>query len=374
MNTQAQALLHTPLYPVHVASGARMVPFAGWEMPLHYGSQLEEHLNTRQSASIFDVSHMGQIEAVGPNALALVQSIVARDVAPLHDGEACYTVLCLDDGGIMDDLIVSRLAPDRFLLVVNAAAYAKDVALMKAITRHLALADARLDPCAGAWVMLAVQGPKWVEVCGPVLGAGAWNALPPMKVARLEFEERELILSTTGYTGEPGMELHCPPELAMTLWNGFVRHGAHPAGLAARDTLRLEKGYALSGQDFTESNNPFEAGLGWVVDLDKSDYPGRETLARIKAQGVRRHFVGLLPEGSRIPRHGARVVIEGRPIGEVTSGGFAPSLRRPVALGYVLAPFARPGSEVEIDLGNTMLKASVTTRSFYPPHPPKSGH
>jgi aminomethyltransferase len=274
----------------------------------------------------------------------------------------------------MDDLIVSRLAPDRFLLVVNAAAYAKDVALMNAIARHLALADARLDPCAEAWAMLAVQGPRWVEVCRPVLGAGGWSALPPMKVTRLEFEGRELILSTTGYTGEPGMELLCPPELAAALWNGFVSHGANPAGLAARDTLRLEKGYALSGQDFTELNNPFEAGLGWVVDLDKPDFSGREALLRIKGQGVRRHLVGLLPAGNRIPRHGVSVVVEGRPVGEVTSGGFAPSLRRPVALAYVQAHFARPGGEVEIDLGNTLVKAAVTRRSFYPPpQTPESG-
>lgn len=362
----AEGLQRTPLYEMHVADGARMVSFGGWEMPLHYGSQIQEHLHTRRAVSIFDVSHMGQIEVRGGEALALVQEIVTQDASALTDGQSAYSVLCNEEGGLVDDLIVSRISPEHYFMVVNAATYRKDVAFMEAIARRLALPEAVLIPCAERWAMVAVQGPMWAEACRAALGQGDWERRPPFHLAFLQFAERELILSTTGYTGEPGAELLCPPESAVALWQALLDGGAMPAGLAARDTLRLEKGYSLSGQDFTTDENPFEAGLGWVVKLEKASFSGREALLRIKAEGVRKHLVGLLPQGGRIPRHGAPVLAAGEAVGQVTSGSFAPSLGRPVALGYVANPYAKTGQPVEINLGNTSVNAEVTSRVFYP--------
>jgi len=367
MSELAVTLQRTPLHAAHLALGAKMAPFAGWEMPLHYGSQIEEHLATRRDVAIFDVSHMGQVEIVGSGTLNLAQALVTRDLATLDDGEAAYGLLCRADGGIIDDLIAARLGPERFFLVVNAAAHARDIEHMEAVTAALGPADAELRPCSDRWAMIAVQGPRWIPVVEAVIGPGPWGTLPPYRVHLLDFRATELILSTTGYTGEAGCELICAPEVAAALWEALLRAGARPAGLAARDTLRLEKGLCLSGQDFTEENNPFEARLGWVVQLEKPDFCGRESLARIKRQGVRRRLMGLLPEGRRIPRNGMKLWADGREVGGVTSGGYSPSLERPIALGYVAAPWAHEGAELDLDLGRGTVRAQVTRPPFYPP-------
>ena len=343
-----------------------MVPFAGWEMPVHYGSQIEEHLNTRGACGLFDVSHMGQVEVTGSDALALVQEIVTQDVATLGDGDEVYCVMCREDGGLIDDLIVTRFGPDHYFMVVNGATYEKDVAAMREIADGMSLADAALTPCLEQWAMIAVQGPKWSEVCAAVLGEGPWQELKPFRAAKMTHEGADLIVSITGYTGEPGCELLCPPERAAGLWDSLVEAGGRPAGLAARDTLRLEKGYCLSGQDFTEENNPYEAGLGWVVKLGKERFRGRGALERIKADGIGRRLVGLLPEGRRIPRHEAAVRVGGESVGVITSGGYSPSLERPIALACVATEHSKKGSEVEIDLGRTTTSATVTRPPFYP--------
>ncbi len=343
-----------------------MVPFGGWEMPLHYGSQIEEHHATRRNVGIFDVSHMGQVEIIGPHALDLAQEIVTQDLSVLKDGDEVYTVMCRENGGLIDDLIVSRFSAWHYFIVINAATYSKDVAFMQETASRLALKDTELVPCAERWAMIAVQGPKWKEACRATLGTGVWEHLPPFKTLRLVYGGGELILSSTGYTGEPGAELLCPPYNAVSLWNDLAKAGAIPCGLAARDTLRLEKGYCLSGQDFTEENNPFEAGLGWVVRLGKKSFSGLSALKNIKAQGIRKRLIGLLPEGKRMARHGAPILFQEQTVGEITSGGYSPSLERPIALGYLKTDLAEPDKIVEINLGSTTIRAAVARPPFYP--------
>jgi aminomethyltransferase len=357
----------TPLYDRHVAAGGKMVDFAGWEMPLHYGSQIQEHMATRRAATIFDVSHMGEIFVVGPRALELVQAIVTRDVSAFGDGEEGYALLCNDAGGMLDDLFVARLGAREFLIVANAATYETDVAHMDALAFGLGYSrgdETRLEPASEQWSMIAVQGPRWIEVCRSVLGEGAWAGLPRNRIVRLVWHNTTLMLSTTGYTGEKGCELLCRPEFAGRLWDALAAGGARPAGLAARDSLRLEAGYLLCGQDFTNEINPFEARVGWAVQLNKPAFCGQAALVRIKESGLPRRLVGLLPEGKRIPRHGAKILCEGATVGEVTSGGYSPILERPIAMGYVARPHAEVGTALAIDLGRGAIRAEVVKTPF----------
>ena len=358
----AATLRSTPLRQAHLDAGARMVPFAGWEMPVHYGSALEEHLAPRRSCGLFDVSHMGQVLVTGRGATALVQAIVTRDISKLADGQQAYTLLCADDGGILDDLIVARLAADRWLIIVNAGPRVSDVERMREIARRLGPADADLHDDSDNWAMIAVQGPEWQAVCTAVLGEGEWATLRPFRIAESTFQGAPLLISTTGYTGERGCELLCPPAQAPALWDALRHAGGRPVGLAARDSLRLEMGYCLSGQDFTVANNPFEAGLQWVVDLEKGDFAGAEALRRMKVHPIRQRLMGLLVEGRRIPRHGAKILGGEATIGEVTSGGWSPVLERPVAMGYVATGKAEIGTRVAIDLGGGKTVEAMVTR------------
>ncbi len=368
MSESDTSLRRTPLFDTHVTFGGKMVPFGGWEMPLHYGSQIDEHHVTRTRAGLFDVSHMGQISITGPGALELVQAIITNDASNLGDGDEVYTVICRENGGLVDDLIVSRFGEQDYFMVVNAATYPKDVAFMQEIEKRLNLPGTALRPCAEEWAMIALQGPKWMNVLERVIGPGEWSTLKPFQTRRLEYENGPLIFSTTGYTGEPGCELLCEPEAAPLLWRRLVDAGAGPVGLAARDTLRLEKGYCLSGQDFTEENNAYEAGLGWVVKLGKSGFSGKSALEAVKRDGPVRKLIGLLPEGRRIPRHGNAILdAEGNAVGEITSGGYSPSLERPVAMGYVKPGSSKPGTTLQIDFGRGSTTAVVARPPFYPP-------
>lgn len=363
-------LKRTPLFDAHVAAGAKMVPFGGWEMPLHYGSQIEEHKATRATCGIFDVSHMGQVEIVGQDAERVANEIVTNDLAPLRDRQALYAVMCREDGTIVDDVIVTRFNPEYFFIVVNASTYEKDVAFMERVAAEMTVQETIVIPAAESWAMMAVQGPEWTEVFNVVLGDGPWEKLPPFHSFRGTMNGVELIISTTGYTGEPGAEILCPPEDATELWDAFVGAGARPCGLAARDSLRLEKAYRLSGQDFTDAENPYEAGLGWVVKLGKGSFSGKYALSRIKERGPEKVLVGLRPEGGRIPRHGAEIRAVGEPleVGLVTSGGHSPSLHAPIALGYVRPDLAAPGTRLEIDLGGgRSCEAKVVKTPFFPP-------
>lgn len=369
MNWTDQPIRHTPLYDLHVAAGGKMVPFAGYALPVNYGSQIEEHLATRSSVGLFDVSHMGQIRVTGSGALELIQRVVTRDVAPLATGEQALAMMCRDDGSLIDDLYIARLGERDWLLVVNAGPYAGDAAYLEAEAKAMGGPPrVRVEPCSDQWAMIGVQGPKWEAACVAALGEGPWQVLARNRMLAMEFLGKPLLFSATGYTGESGCELLCSPDDAPELWRRLAAAGGRPAGLAARDTLRLEAGFCLSGQDFNAQNNPYEAGMGWVVQLDKAiAFRGQEALRRIRAEGPRRRLVGLLPEGRRIPRHGAAVLTEGRMVGTVTSGGFSPTLDRPIAFAYVDMPYAREAGKVEIDLGRTPVEASITRRKGFLP-------
>lgn len=364
--THDHPLKRTPLYANHVALGAKMVPFGGWEMPLHYGSQLEEHSATRATVGLFDTSHMGQVEIVGPDAERVVQELLTNDVAPLYNKQAIYSVMCREDGTLVDDVIATRFSPESFFVVVNAANYEKDVLHMERVASELTLHNTVVIPSSESWAMIAVQGPEWSEMFDAVLGEGPWEQLLPFHSFKGMQNGVEMIISTTGYTGEPGAEILVPPADVSDLWDAFVEAGARPCGLAARDTLRLEKGYRLAGQDFTDRDNPYEAGLGWVVKLDKRSFCGRNALRRIKEEGVARKLVGLLPEGKRIPRHDAPIFVAGEQVGAVTSGGFGPSIKRPIAMGHVAIEYAKIGAPVEIGIGSGTVPATICKTPFHP--------
>lgn len=361
--TMAQ-VRQTPLHAWHAQAGARMVLFAGWDMPVQYTSQIEEHIATREGCGLFDVSHMGVVIFEGPGALKFLRAAVTRDMGRLAIGEAAYGLLCNPRGGIIDDLIVSRLDEDRYAMVVNAAHYDQDAAEFEKIAERIGVAPGTVRPCSDDWAIIAVQGPKWIETLAPVIGEGAWRELPAFRAVEMTCGGAPMILSTTGYTGEAGCELLCAPGQAPALWSKLVEAGGRPVGLAARDTLRLEKGLWLAGQDFTEENTPYEAALGWAVDLDREDFQGREALGAIKAAGPAKKLVGLRPEGRRIPRTGTPVLDGGETVGAVTSGGFSPILNGPVALAYVAAASATMDRELALDLGRTPIPARVQRRNF----------
>lgn len=339
----------TPLFDAHVRLGARMMPFAGYEMPVQYPAGiLAEHHAVRQAAGLFDVSHMAEVRVTGPDATAFVQRLVTNDVAklPVPDatglGKALYSVMCHATGGIVDDLLVYRLGDADYLLVVNAANHAKDVAWMQALAAEMS-ADITLDDLSDGIALLALQGPKAVEIARDALGIDAddipyyqFRVLPEGALAG----SRVGIVSHTGYTGERGLELYLDADRAKSVWNALIdagtAHGLLPCGLGARDTLRLEAGYSLYGNDLTDDTTPLEAGLGWVTKLDKGDFTGREALAAQKAVGIPRRLVAFVMEERCIPRHGQPIVdADGTVVGEVTSGTQSPTRGAGIGMGYV---------------------------------------
>jgi len=354
----------TPLYDRHVALGAKMTQFAGWEMPVRYAGIIKEHDAVRQRAGLFDICHMGQIEVRGEHATAVVQRVSTNDVSRLPVGKAQYSVMCREDGGIVDDILTYRLAEDRLMLVVNAANREKDYEWIKQVAAGLR-AEGRYGPQAGEaevadisdqTALLALQGPAAERVLqrltnDDLSAIGRYWAAEVKLLGALQ-----ALASRTGYAGEDGFEVYCSPADVGALWDAILDAGKDdgvvPCGLGARDVLRLEAGLCLYGQDISEETNPLEAGLEWIVKCDsKPDFVGREALCRIKAQGTPQRLVGLHMEGSRIPRHGCMVLAEGERIGLVTSGTYSPSLDCPIALAYVRMPYAREGSVVEVSIG-----------------------
>ncbi|MEA2625453.1 MAG: aminomethyltransferase [Candidatus Binatota bacterium] len=342
-----------------------MVEFAGWEMPVQYSGILGEHRAVRTAAGLFDVSHMGEVELRGAGAIEACQRLATNDVSRLADGDAVYTVLCLPSGGIVDDVIVTRLAADRLLVCVNASNRGKDVAWLREHRRGADVVD-RSDELA----LIALQGPRSADVLRP---------LAELEVDRLRrFRAREgsvagipVLVSRTGYTGEDGFELYVGWHRAEGLWDALLEAGAPcglvPAGLGARDTLRLEKGYALYGNDIDETKTPLEAGLGWVVKLDKGDFVGRDALLRQKRDGLSRSLVGLTMEGAGIPRHGYPILDDGITVGEVTSGTMSPMLGRGIALGYVPAASGGPGTRLAVEIRGRSQAVRVVRPPFFPP-------
>jgi len=355
----------TPLYEVHRRYGARMMPFAGYDMPVQYSGIIDEHRAVRERAGLFDVSHMGEIRATGPNAFAFVQGLVSNDASKLTDGRAMYAVMCNERGGIVDDLLVYRLAEDDYLLVINASNVEKDWTHM---TAHNA-AGASLENISDDVALLALQGPKAFEIAEKATGQ-ALTDLPyyhfrvasPGTLAGSRFG----IFSHTGYTGESGLELYVDADRAEALWNALMEAGEplglRPAGLGARDTLRLEAGFSLYGNDLSDDTTPLEAGLGWVTKLDKGDFVGRDALVKQKEAGIPRRLVAFVMEERCIPRHGQALVDgEGQPLGEVTSGTQSPTLGRGIGMGYVPNDprYTAPGSEVYVEQRGQRFRACV---------------
>jgi aminomethyltransferase len=359
-------LQRTPLYAAHVALGGQMVPFAGWEMPVQYAGLglVAEHMATRTAAGLFDVSHMGEILVEGPGAQAEVNHLVSNDVSKLADGEAMYALLCHEDGGTVDDLYVYRLGAERFLIVVNASNVAKDFAHMQA---H-ALDPRRLRNRSDDFAQIALQGPKAANILARVL-PGEAIGLPRNRIRVHSFHGADALVATTGYTGEPGFELYVPPEIATDLWNALLEAGKQdgiaPVGLGARDTLRLEMGYALYGHELDDTTNGYEARVGWAIKPGKAGgFVGSEALQRVKAEGIRKKLVGLTMLDRGIARDGMAVLHEGAEVGHVTSGTHSPSLKTAIALAYVPPHLAADGTELDVSLRGQPRKARVTPYPF----------
>jgi aminomethyltransferase len=354
------------LYDAHLKSGARMVPFGGWEMPVQYSGIIEEHRTVRAAVGLFDVSHMGEFEAEGPNALAVLQSLTTNDVAALEVGQVQYSVLCYPHGGIVDDLTVYRLADDRFLLTVNAGNIDKDWAWVTEHGRAARWRNASTDTG-----LIAVQGPR-AEALVARLADIDVPAIGYYRFARGTVAGVSTLVSRTGYTGEDGFELYTAAGDTARLWAALLAAGAPlgvaPIGLGARDTLRLEMRYALYGNDIDETTNPLEAGLGWIVKPAKGEFIGREAIEKVRAAGVSRRLVGLEMVERAVARHGYRVLKDGRPVGVVTSGSYGPSVDRYIALAYVETPLATNGTALDVEIRGQAKGARVVKTPFHPPH------
>ncbi|SRR6266516_2387497 len=345
----AQTLQRTPLHDRHVALGARMVPFAGWEMPVQYEGVIQEHRAVRTDAGVFDVSHMGELEVEGPRAHELLQGLLSNDLDRIAPGEAQYTLLTNERGGIVDDMIAYRLGEFRYLLIVNASNTDADFRWLK--EREISGSDVR--HVSSEYALLAVQGPRAIERLG----------LPPARpftFAEGEVGGVESMVNRTGYTGEDGCELLCMAEDAVRLWDAVLAAGITPCGLGARDSLRLEVCYPLHGNDIGPDTDAISAGLGWTCALDK-EFTSVEELRRIKEQGPARKLVAFVMEEKAIPRQG--MTIEGG--GEVTSGTHSPMLDVGIGMGYVPAAMAEPGTELIVDVRGRQRQARVVRKPIY---------
>jgi aminomethyltransferase len=345
-----QAVLQeTPLHDRHVALGARMVPFAGWEMPVQYAGVIPEHLAVRTAFGAFDVSHMGEIEVEGPRARDLLQSLLANDLDRIAPGQAQYTLLTNERGGIVDDLIVYELDPFRFLLIVNASNREVDFRWLK--EREIPGSDVR--DVSDQYALIAVQGPS-------AIGQLGLDPAPAFTFAMGEIDGVECVIARTGYTGEEGVELLVMAEDAGALWDAVLARGAEPCGLGARDTLRLEVCYPLHGNDITADTDAISAGLGWVCALDK-EFTGAAELRCIKEEGPTQRLVAFVMEERAVPRAGMPIA-DG---GEVTSGTHSPMLEKGIGLAYVPTSHSTPESEITIDVRGRPRKARVVKKPIY---------
>jgi aminomethyltransferase len=349
-----QTLLRTPLFDRHVALGARMVPFAGWEMPVQYVGVIPEHLAVRRDCGVFDVSHMGEVEVEGPRAREFLQLVLSNDLDRIGSGRAQYTLLTNEQGGIIDDLIVYERGPESFLLIVNASNREPDFAwLQERDVDGVELRDVS-DRCA----LLAGLGPRSLDRLG-------LPEAPAFTFAEGEMDGVACTVNRTGYTGEVGVELLVAADAAGELWDRVLDRGAVPCGLGARDTLRLEVCYPLHGNDISPETDAISAGLGWVCALDK-DFTGVGELRRIKEEGPARRLAAFVMEDPGIPRQGMAILDgAGDSVGEVTSGSHSPMLERGIGLGYVDSDLAQAGTELTVDIRGRSRRASVVKKPIY---------
>jgi len=357
----------TPLNQAHRESGARMVDFGGWDMPVQYSGVIEEHLAVRQAAGLFDVSHMGEIEVTGADALAFIQHLTINDAAKLVDGQIQYSAFCYPEGGVVDDVTLYRFNESRFFFCVNASNTDKDFAWMQQVLAESAMIDVTLSNRSNEFAQIALQGPKSEEILA------ALTNVPLADIVYYHFCEGvvagvKMIISRTGYTGEEGFELYLPATAAVKVWQQLLvagaPHGLLPIGLGARDTLRLEKGYALYGHELSEEISPLEAGLAWITKLDKPDFVGKAALAAQKNHGVPRRRVGLVMQERGIPREGYPVFDGDREVGVVTSGTMSPTLKVGIALALVAPAAAGVDSELQVAIRNRRMSARVVKTPF----------
>jgi len=351
------ALRRSPIDAQHRSLGARMVPFGGWEMPLQYTGVLEEHRACRSRAVVFDVSHLGSVECRGPGAFALLQWLLTNDLRKIEPGRAQYThLLDRDDAHVVDDIIVWWVDPERFFVMPNAS---NTDALTAALGEGRAHTDEEVEfaDITATRAVLAVQGPEARKLLEPVSGEAA--AVPRFAVRQIG----DLVVAGTGYTGEDGVELHVPAGTAGPVWESLLAAGIEPAGLGARDTLRLEAGLPLHGHELGPGITPLQAGLGWVVGWDKPDFRGRAALAGEREAGISRRLRGVSVEGRRPPREGSVVLRDGVPIGAVTSGNFSPMLGHGIALAFV-PPGLQPGDTVQVDVRGQVLDGRLVSLPF----------
>ncbi len=369
MSTSASPpeLHRTPLHAEHVALGAKLVPFAGWEMPVQYSGVTEEHRAVREAAGLFDVSHMGELVLGGEYAAQVVDYLITNNASRLTDGQALYTCACNENGTILDDLIVYRLAHEKWLIVCNAGNREKMAAYFaKAAEHHCDFEDA-----SDRTAMIALQGPRALAVAALVGGDGpALGELPSFHFRDAILANVRCTVARTGYTGEDGVEIFCPPAEVPQVWRALIELGRPlgllPCGLAARDTLRLEARLSLYGNDIDETTNPIEAGLSWVVKLDKGEFVGREALARDKSEGPARKLVGFEMTGRGIARHGYPLLDPSSAhVGVCTSGSPGPTVGKNIGLGYVPAVLSAVGTPILVDCRGRLVEAKVAKTPFY---------
>ncbi|MCZ6626563.1 MAG: glycine cleavage system aminomethyltransferase GcvT [Deltaproteobacteria bacterium] len=359
-----QRLKRTPLYRVHRRLGARIVEFGGWEMPVQYRGVIEEHLAVRSRAGLFDVSHMGELEVRGPHALDLCQRVTANDVSRMKTAQAQYNLLLNEEGGIVDDIVIYRLEENHFLICVNAANTDKDFQWIK----EKSDGTVEVQDTSSRYVQLALQGPlaeKILQRLTPL----RLEEIQPFHFSFGEISAIRCLVARTGYTGEDGFELYCDPNQGERLWDTLLEAGGEvglqPVGLGARDTLRLERAFPLYGHELDDTTTPLEAGLEWVTKFSKGFFLGREALLKQRQEGVGRKLVGLETIEPGIARSHYPILKQGRPIGEVTSGTKSPTLKRSIALGYVLAEEAGVGNSVEIEIRGRKVGARIVSLPFY---------
>ncbi len=367
MNAPALELKRTPLNATHRRLGGRMVEFGSWDMPVQYpAGTMTEHLRTRTHAGLFDVSHMGEIEVRGPDAIPFVNRLTSNDVARLIDGQAQYSALTTPEGTVIDDLLVYRFAEDHLLLVVNAGTTEKD---WDWITSHRGDENVDLQNVSAEYCQIALQGPDALSILQNL------TTVPLAEIKYYHFTEGEVdgveaIVSRTGYTGEDGFEVYAAADKAEQLWNKTLdagnfgaEYGVLPCGLAARNTLRLEAGMCLYGHEIDEMTTLLEANLGWICKLNKGDFIGRDRLAKQKEEGIKRKLVGFEVTDRGIARDGQDVLIDGQRVGRVTSGSPAPFLKKNIGMAYV--PAAGAGGAIEIDVRGRLVGAQIVSLPFY---------
>ncbi len=351
--------MKTPFYELHRSHGAKMLSFHGWDMPLHYTGIINEHINTRANVGLFDVSHMGRFEVKGPNAFDCIQTLVTNDISKLNDCQALYSPMCHDNGGIIDDLIIYRINGEKFLVVVNASNREGD---LEWIVRHSK--SSAVEDISDETALLALQGPLAQKVLEKTMDGVNLDKLKPFSIVIANVFGIECVVSRTGYTGEDGFELFFDSSKT-DVWNKLMQTGSKfniaPTGLGARDTLRLEAGLMLYGNDINENTTPLEAPLKWTVKFEKKEFIGKEALL---GQQINRKLVGFEVLEKRIARHGNEVLIGGEKAGFVTSGGFSPTIKK--SIGFCFVPInVSPGQLIEIDIGGKLYKAKVGSTRFY---------